>query len=129
MTPPRTVTLFTHGYPGETAEAVGRLMALAGPAGVEVRASHDEAAKHSTGAAAAMALSDALETVLQAPVIDGREEADRAEVEGEHRRRPAGHGTEGLENRAVTPEDDDQIRVRGLSAARLRDPVLLGLGP
>ena len=71
MTPPRTLTLFTHGYPDETAEAVGRLMALAGSAGVEVRASHDEAAKHSTDAAAAMALSDTLEDSDLAVVFGG----------------------------------------------------------
>jgi NAD+ kinase len=43
---PRTITVLTHQYPGETSEAIRRLIEYAGEAGVEVRLSEEEVEKH-----------------------------------------------------------------------------------
>ena len=44
---PKVVTVFTHGRPEHTIEAVERLIELAGPEGVEVRVPREELEKHS----------------------------------------------------------------------------------
>jgi NAD+ kinase len=46
VTKPRTITVFTHQYPRETAGAICRVIDLAVEAGVEVRLSDEEATKH-----------------------------------------------------------------------------------
>jgi NAD+ kinase len=43
---PRTITVLTHQYPEETADAIRRLIEYATEAGVEVRVSREEARKH-----------------------------------------------------------------------------------
>jgi NAD+ kinase len=44
---PRTITVLTHQYPGETSEAIERLIDFALESGVRVLLSHDEVEKHS----------------------------------------------------------------------------------
>lgn len=46
MTRPRTISLFTHSHPGETAGAIRRAIEYATSEGVEVRVSDDEVRKH-----------------------------------------------------------------------------------
>jgi NAD+ kinase len=46
VTKPRSITVLTHQYPGETGDAIRRLIDYAFEAGVEVRMSEEEARKH-----------------------------------------------------------------------------------
>ena len=46
MSPPKTITVFTHQYPGDTAEAVQRLIQAASRNGVQLRFPPGEAEKH-----------------------------------------------------------------------------------
>jgi len=46
MKKPRSIALFTHGYPAETEDAIGHLIDTAARAGVEVRIPSEEVEKH-----------------------------------------------------------------------------------